>query len=87
MVGQELKERWEEERRGGAKWKKKTLESREKSRSGYSKSSPLCWHTAGPWTEMQLAALRLLTAPSSERSLCIKGPNQIFILQNQHLYN
>lgn len=36
---------------------------------------------------MQLAALRLLTAPSSERSLCIKGPNQIFILQNQHLYN
>lgn len=41
----------------------------------------------GPGQEMQLAALRLLATPSSEHSLCIKGPNQIFIVQNQHLYN
>lgn len=69
---------------GNSKVEKNSGEEIEEWKCGYSKSSCLCWHAANPWTEMQLAALRLLTTSSSERSLCI---NQIFILQNQHLYN
>lgn len=81
------KERWwtrngAEEKNG--KVEKNIGEEIEEKKSGNGKSSSLCWHMASSWTERQLVALRLLTASSSECSLCI---NQISILQNQHLYN